>query len=75
MPRAPAPRRPGRSGRLFRAPGARPAHRAAARRGLSGAGARAPRAGAPERAVGAAQRGLAFCQGRVCRELRAVTEA
>ena len=32
-------------------------------------------AGAPERAAGAAQRGLAFCQGRVCRELRAVTEA
>ena len=32
-------------------------------------------AGAPERAAGAAQRGLAFCQGQVCRELRAVTEA
>lgn len=32
-------------------------------------------AGAPERAAGAAQRGLAFCRGRVCRELRAVTEA
>lgn len=32
-------------------------------------------AGTPERAAGAAQRGLAFCQGRVCRELRALTEA
>ena len=32
-------------------------------------------AGAPERAAGVAQRGLLFCEARVCRELRALTEA